>query len=78
MPRTATGLWVVNSVGWVTVDGQDRLIAVVSKGGTTKAKGIALVETAARVTVSVFGAGNAEEEASSVAAASAASTTATS
>ncbi|MGJ5829353.1 serine hydrolase [Streptomyces ossamyceticus] len=54
LPRTATGLWVINSVGRVTVDGRDRLVAVVSHGNTTKAKGIALVEAAARAGVSVF------------------------
>ncbi|MCL6733948.1 serine hydrolase [Streptomyces neyagawaensis] len=54
LPRTATGLWVINSVGRVTVDGRDYLVAVVSHGNTTKAKGIALVEAAARAGVSVF------------------------
>ncbi|SPF01293.1 serine hydrolase [Streptomyces sp. MA5143a] len=54
LPRTATGLWVINSVGSVTVDGRDRLVAVVSHGNTTKAKGIALVEAVARAGVSVF------------------------
>ncbi|MDG5805026.1 hypothetical protein P9869_20600 [Streptomyces ossamyceticus] len=54
LPRTATGLWVINSVGRVTVDGRGCLVAVVSHGNTTKAKGIALVEAAARAGVSVF------------------------
>ncbi|MBG0856624.1 serine hydrolase [Streptomyces spinoverrucosus] len=54
LPRTATGLWDVNSVGRVTVDGRDFLVAVLSDGNTTKEKGIALVEAAARVAVSVF------------------------
>ncbi|WP_180303600.1 serine hydrolase [Streptomyces sp. JV178] len=54
LPRTATGLWVINSVGRVTVDGREYLVAVVSHGNTTKAKGIALVEAAARAGVSVF------------------------
>ncbi|MER6162448.1 serine hydrolase [Streptomyces sp. NPDC001868] len=56
LPRTATGLWDINSVGRVTVDGREYLVAVVSDGNTTKAKGIALVEAAARAAVSVFGA----------------------
>lgn len=56
LPRTATGLWDINSVGRVTVDGREYLVAVVSNGSTTKAKGIALVEAAARAAVSVFGA----------------------
>ncbi|MBP5894807.1 serine hydrolase [Streptomyces scabiei] len=54
LPRTATGLWVINSIGRVTVDGRARLVAVVSHGNTTKAKGISLVEAAARAAVSVF------------------------
>ncbi|WP_079054170.1 serine hydrolase [Streptomyces graminilatus] len=55
LPRTATGLWVINSVGRVTTaEGREFLVAVVSKGSTTKAKGISLVESAARAAVSVF------------------------
>jgi len=55
LPRTATGLWDINSVGRVTAaDGREFLVAVVSKGNTTKAKGISLVESAARAAVSVF------------------------
>ncbi len=55
LPRTATGLWVINSIGRVTVDGREYLVAVVSHGNTTKEKGIAVVEAAARAAVSVFG-----------------------
>ncbi|MGW0845098.1 serine hydrolase [Streptomyces sp. NPDC002787] len=55
LPRTATGLWDINSVGRVTVDGREYLVAVVSHGNTTKAKGIALVEAAAKAAVAVFG-----------------------
>ncbi|MBA2812484.1 serine hydrolase [Streptomyces sp. KM273126] len=62
LPRTATGLWVINSIGRVTVDGHDHLVAVLSNGNTTKAKGVALVEAAAKAAVSVF----AEEDAGSV------------
>ncbi|WP_405538587.1 class A beta-lactamase-related serine hydrolase [Streptomyces sp. NBC_00075] len=55
LPRTATGLWDINSVGRVTAaDGREFLVAVVSNGNTTKAKGISLVESAARAAVSVF------------------------
>ncbi|UUU20791.1 class A beta-lactamase-related serine hydrolase [Streptomyces sp. DSM 40750] len=54
LPRTATGLWDINSVGRVTVDGQEYLVAVVSNGNTTKARGISLVEAAARAAVSLF------------------------
>ncbi|KAB1150632.1 serine hydrolase [Streptomyces luteolifulvus] len=54
LPRSTTGLWVINSIGRVTADGHDYLAAVLSHGNSTKAKGISLVETAARAAVSVF------------------------
>lgn len=56
LPRSTTGLWVINSIGRVTADGHDHLVAVLSNGHTTKAKGVALVEAAAQAAVSVFGA----------------------
>ncbi|MEU3919060.1 serine hydrolase [Streptomyces sp. NPDC029004] len=52
MPRTATGLWDVNSIGRVSVDGRVCLVAVLSDGHATKEAGIALVEAAARKAVS--------------------------
>ncbi|MEV0691337.1 hypothetical protein [Streptomyces sp. NPDC050388] len=52
--RDATGLWVVNSVGRVTVDARGLLVAVLSDGNATMARGVALVEAAARAAVSVF------------------------
>ncbi|MET7681713.1 serine hydrolase [Streptomyces sp. NPDC005423] len=55
LARSTTGLWDVNSVGRVTAaDGQVYLVAVVSKGSTTQAKGISLIEAAAKAAVSVF------------------------
>ncbi|MFE5818524.1 serine hydrolase [Streptomyces sp. NPDC056479] len=54
LPRTATGLWDINSVGRVTVGGRDCLVAVLSDGNATQAKGISLVEAAAVAAVSVF------------------------
>ncbi|PAZ16321.1 hypothetical protein CLM62_08930 [Streptomyces sp. SA15] len=54
LPRSTTGLWVINSVGRVTVDGDDYLVAVLSKGNSTQVKGISLVEAVARAAVSVF------------------------
>ncbi len=55
LPRTATGLWVINSIGRVTTaDGKEFLVAVVSNGNATMAKGVSLVEAAARASVSVF------------------------
>ncbi|WP_406265206.1 class A beta-lactamase-related serine hydrolase [Streptomyces sp. NBC_00191] len=52
MPRTATGLWDVNSIGRVSVDGRMCLLAVLSDGHATKEAGIELVEAAARKAVS--------------------------
>ncbi|MGW7382233.1 serine hydrolase [Streptomyces sp. NPDC054794] len=54
LPRSTTGLWVVNSIGRVTVDGAGYLVAVLSDGNATQAKGIALVEEAARAAVESF------------------------
>jgi hypothetical protein len=41
------GRWVINSIGVVRHDGQELLIAVLSKGNVTEAGGIALVRAAA-------------------------------
>ncbi|MFF4153070.1 hypothetical protein ACFYZU_23025 [Streptomyces sp. NPDC001651] len=54
LPRTATGLWVVNSVGRVTAGGRELLVAVLSDGHTTWPRGISVVEAAAVAAVSVF------------------------
>ncbi|KMS75043.1 hypothetical protein ACM01_12255 [Streptomyces viridochromogenes] len=54
LPRTATGLWDINSIGRVTVDGRDCLVAALSDGNATRAQGIALVEAAAVAAVAVF------------------------
>ncbi|MFC5852414.1 hypothetical protein ACFPZI_11450 [Streptomyces chlorus] len=54
VPRDATGLWVVNSIGRVTLGGRDLLVAALSDGNPTMARGVALVETAARAVVSAF------------------------
>ncbi|MFI9613859.1 serine hydrolase [Streptomyces sp. NPDC052023] len=54
LPRSATGLWNINSIGRVTVDGRAFLVAVLSDGNTTKQKGVSLVESAACAAVSVF------------------------
>ncbi|WP_408055645.1 serine hydrolase [Streptomyces apricus] len=54
LPRSATGLWVVNSVGRVVADGRAYLVAVLSDGNSTKESGIATVEAAAKAAVSVF------------------------
>lgn len=54
LPRSTTGLWNVNSIGRVTADGRDCLVAALSNGNTTKAMGISLVEAAAQAAVSAF------------------------
>ncbi|MFC9847024.1 serine hydrolase [Streptomyces sp. NPDC060223] len=54
LARSATGLWDINSIGRVTADGHDYLVAVLSNGTTTQTKGIALVESVAKAAVSVF------------------------
>ncbi|MFD6419487.1 serine hydrolase [Streptomyces sp. NPDC060194] len=49
LPRTGTGLWVVNSVGRVRApDGRTLLVAVLSDGHASLAAGIAAVEEAVR------------------------------
>ena len=70
LPRSTTGLWDVNSIGRVTVDGHAYLVAVLSNGNTTQAQGISLVEAAAKAAVSVFT--GAETEASAAGASAAA------
>ncbi|MCC5475138.1 serine hydrolase [Streptomyces barringtoniae] len=57
LARSTTGLWDVNSIGRITVDGTGCLVAVLSKGTRTQAEGIALVEAAARAAVSAFAGG---------------------
>ncbi|MFF3486736.1 serine hydrolase [Streptomyces sp. NPDC002701] len=54
LPRSATGLWDINSIGRVVVDGRAYLIAVLSDGNSGKDRGIAMVEAAAKAAVSVF------------------------
>ncbi|MFF8033330.1 serine hydrolase [Streptomyces sp. NPDC016626] len=57
LPRDATGLWVVHSVGRVTAGGRECLVSVLSDGNATKAAGVALVEAAAGAARSAFGGG---------------------
>ncbi|WP_030672547.1 serine hydrolase [Streptomyces cellulosae] len=54
LARSTTRLWDINSIGRVTVAGHDCLVAALSKGNSTKARGISLVEGAAKAAVSVF------------------------
>ncbi|MXM67676.1 hypothetical protein GR925_30630 [Streptomyces sp. HUCO-GS316] len=52
LQRDTTGLWDVNSIGRITVDGHHYLVAVLSDGNTSMKDGIAAVERAARAAVS--------------------------
>lgn len=54
LPRSATGLWDINSVGRVSVGGKRYLVSVLSDGNTTKEAGVALVEGVAKAAVSVL------------------------
>ncbi|WP_434588117.1 serine hydrolase [Streptomyces sp. A5-4] len=51
MPRDPEGLWAVNSIGRVSVDGRTLLVAVLSDGHATREAGVALVERVAREAV---------------------------
>ncbi|MEV6794041.1 serine hydrolase [Streptomyces sp. NPDC051320] len=54
LPRSATSLWDINSIGRVTANGRTYLIAVLSDGHTTMAAGISKVEDAARAAVTAL------------------------
>ncbi|WP_306940927.1 serine hydrolase [Streptomyces phaeochromogenes] len=54
LPRSATGLWDINSVGRVSADGREFLVAVLSDGNSSKEKGVSLVEAAAKAAVACF------------------------
>jgi putative intracellular protease/amidase len=49
--RNTTGLWVINSVGQVTVHGHRYLVSVLSDGNASMTGGISLVERAARAAI---------------------------
>ncbi|MFF7161953.1 serine hydrolase [Streptomyces sp. NPDC008086] len=51
LQRSTTGLWIINSVGQVTVHGHRYLVSVLSGGNRSMEAGIALVERAARAAV---------------------------
>ncbi|MER5507147.1 serine hydrolase [Streptomyces sp. NPDC002766] len=75
LARSTTGLWDINSIGRVTAGGHAFLVAVLSNGNSTQAKGISLVEAAAKAAVSVFTGGG---EGASASASPSASATASS
>ncbi|MER5516445.1 serine hydrolase [Streptomyces sp. NPDC002763] len=64
LARSSTGLWDVNSIGRVTVGGSDYLVAVLSNGTVNQAKGISLVEAAAKAAVRSFTAADSSASAS--------------
>ncbi|MFD9006640.1 serine hydrolase [Streptomyces sp. NPDC059582] len=68
LARSTTGLWDINSIGRVTADGHDYLVVVLSDGNTTQAKGISLVEAAARAAVAEFTGGDGASAATSASA----------
>lgn len=49
--RNTTGLWVINSVGQVTVHGHHYLVSVLSSGNPSMESGVRLVERAARAAI---------------------------
>ncbi|MFI0965673.1 serine hydrolase [Streptomyces sp. NPDC021080] len=54
LARSTTGLWDVNSIGRISADGHDYLVATLSNGNSTQAKGISLVEAVSKAAVSTF------------------------
>jgi hypothetical protein len=54
MPRSAIGLWDINSIGQVKADGHTYLVAVLSAGQPTKKTGIERVESVAKAAVRVL------------------------
>ncbi|MEU5346049.1 hypothetical protein AB0H18_35315 [Streptomyces sp. NPDC020766] len=54
LPRSATGLWDINSVGRVGVGGREFLVAVLSDGNSSKEKGVSVVEAVAKAAVACF------------------------
>ncbi|MEG3630775.1 serine hydrolase [Streptomyces poriticola] len=55
LQRDTTGLWIINSIGHITVHGRRYLISVLSSGNTTMSHGISLVEQAARAAIDAVG-----------------------
>ncbi|MFI1165834.1 serine hydrolase [Streptomyces sp. NPDC020801] len=52
LQRDTSGLWDVNSVGRIMVDGHPYLVAVLSDGNASMSKGVSLVQRTARAAVS--------------------------
>ena len=56
LSRSADGLWAINSIGQVTHDGRNVLVAVLSDGNGTEQSGISLVESVAVAAVDALAA----------------------
>ncbi|MFJ6835160.1 serine hydrolase [Streptomyces sp. NPDC091209] len=54
LARSTTGLWDINSIGRISVDGHAYLVAALSNGNSTQAKGISLVEAVSKAALSAF------------------------
>ncbi|MFD6553024.1 serine hydrolase [Streptomyces sp. NPDC058398] len=54
LARSTTGLWDINSIGRISAGGHDYLVATLSNGNSTQAKGISLVEAVSTAAVSAF------------------------
>lgn len=54
LARSTTGLWDINSIGRISADGRDYLVATLSNGNSTQAKGISLVEAVSKAAVASF------------------------
>ncbi|MFE1291000.1 serine hydrolase [Streptomyces sp. NPDC058751] len=54
LARSTTGLWDINSIGRISADGRVYLVATLSNGNSTQAKGISLVEAVSKAAVSAF------------------------
>lgn len=61
LPRSATGLWDINSIGRIVADGHGYLVAVLSSGSVSKEAGILLVEKAAKAAVAAAASGDSGE-----------------
>lgn len=54
LERSSTSTWDVNSIGRVSVDGTQYLVAVLSEGTAAKEDGIALIEAAVKAAMTAF------------------------
>jgi hypothetical protein len=55
LPRSATGLWDINSIGLISAGGHKVLLATLSSGNSDMPAGVSLVERGSRAAVSALG-----------------------